>query len=78
MIYFRYDTDSDLYRKRVIETVNISKERVQDPVKSDDPHELRYVVLEKLDCKASVTMNDLAMLIAMVLICYILYTSWQI
>ncbi|KAK3086651.1 hypothetical protein FSP39_021412 [Pinctada imbricata] len=36
-----YETDAELYKKRVQETISVSKERINDPVKSDDPHELR-------------------------------------
>jgi hypothetical protein len=39
----RYDNEPEAFRKEVMKTVNTSKEKIQEPVKSDDPHILRYM-----------------------------------
>ncbi|XP_076111269.1 AKT-interacting protein homolog A-like isoform X2 [Mytilus galloprovincialis] len=37
-----YEEDTDLFKKKVSETVAVSKEKSKEPVKSDDPHTIRY------------------------------------
>lgn len=37
----RYDNEPEAFRKEVLKTVSASKEKIDEPVKSDDPHILR-------------------------------------
>ncbi|XP_062591756.1 AKT-interacting protein-like isoform X2 [Saccostrea cucullata] len=41
-----YDNEPDAFRKEVLKTVNTSKEKIEEPVKSDDPHILRFTPLD--------------------------------
>lgn len=38
-----YEEDTDLFKEKVKECVALSKEKSKEPVKSDDPHTIRYV-----------------------------------
>lgn len=37
----RYDNEPEAFRKEVLKTISASKEKIDEPVKSDDPHILR-------------------------------------
>lgn len=37
----RYDNEPEAFRKEVLKTVSASKEKIDEAVKSDDPHILR-------------------------------------
>lgn len=37
-----YEEDTELFKQKVADTVALSKEKSKEPVKSDDPHTIRY------------------------------------
>lgn len=37
-----YEEDIDIFKQKVIDTVALSKEKSKEPVKSDDPHTIRF------------------------------------
>ncbi|XP_078336029.1 AKT-interacting protein-like isoform X2 [Crassostrea virginica] len=41
-----YDNEPEAFRKEVLKTVTLSKEKMEEPVKSDDPHILRFNPLD--------------------------------
>lgn len=41
-----YDNEPEAFRKEVLKTVSASKEKIDEPVKSDDPHILRFTPLD--------------------------------